>query len=316
MYLYVILATIFGHINSQSVGLEEPLVSGNQGFLDDCEDIKNLPNPYYLKGQACEGWWHNTVLITRYEDTEDNDEANILGYYQSICMSFNQDVELVNKDGDVVGRTDKQTAFEWGTHIDIYDCNDQIVYVIEEADEEVITNRLNPVSSSLQIYNYDANRAEKGDMIGFIAKNNLLDTEIIIQNMDEDVIITAEKSLSDALQSIVCIDTSWTIQTSNSSDPVADPKIISFFVALEEVQDLSDGGSDSCTTWTIVGYVVLAIVCLIILLVGSYCMYGWIIGLCSKKDKSKTISIDQPSNDDNESQSGTLNSNPNASSSS
>ena len=270
----------------------------SQGF-EACPTIDILPKPFYLRGQACEGWWHNKVLITRYEDTKDGDQGDVFGYYQSICMTFNQDIELKNNNDEFIGKTNKQTILEWGTKIDIYDCNDHIVYVIEEGDAEVITNRLNPIQSILQIYNTDEN-GDKNDLIGYVEQTDLFDTHIDIQNMDEQIVISAVKSFSDNLGEIVCIDTSWTMTTFNSSDPIADPKIISFFVSLQEVKDLSNNSPDACTKWSIFGYVLLGIVIIIILIIAGCVLYSYFYK-CYKnhcKNRRKNINLETSEIDD------------------
>ena len=100
--------------------------------FDGC-DTTEWGDVFYLRGQEDLASWNHQILVTKKADTDDDDNANIYAMFESICLSFNGDVELTS-GSDYIGKTDKQTAFEWGTKIDIYDCDGTKSYIIEEGD--------------------------------------------------------------------------------------------------------------------------------------------------------------------------------------
>lgn len=229
-----------------------------------CGSIK-FPRKFFLRGQW-EAYWHEEVYITPRANTDDDDNLEY-GIFKSKCMSFNGDVELKDSDGNVVGYTDKQTTFEWGTEINIHDCTGKKIWIVDEDGTQVIVNGANPFKSIFGIYEVNKN-GEKSTQIGFSDKKEFLDTTFTIRNMNGDIIAVAENSKFD----IDIGDTTWSIQTFGD---ITDSQslIISYIVALKEVQDQlddTDYNYDTCTQWAIGGIVVSVIVVIILISVAIW----------------------------------------------
>lgn len=236
---------------------------------ESCGEI-NFPRTFYLRGQW-EAYWHEKVYITPEADTDD-DAGEEYGIFESMCMSFNGDVELVNSGGNLVGYTDKQTAFEWGSEINIYDCTNKKIWIVDEDGGQVIVNGLNPFGSLFGIYEVD-NSGEKSTQIGFADEDDFLDSSFTIRNMQGQIIARDDKSFWDQAVSSVS-DTTWEIQTfGNTTNHQA--LIVSYIVSLREVQDQledTDYDYDMCTQWAI-GAIVIAILAFIIVV-------GCIVWIC------------------------------------
>ena len=195
-----------------------------------------FPERFKLKEKACLNMWHNTVTVIE----ENGDE---IAEFESVCPSWNQDVNLVDNEGEQMGRTDKQTV-RWGTKIDLYDCDDEIFAVVKEGNLEVVLNQVK-IDTSYNIY-----AADGEELIGYSDKNEILDTEFIIRNLDGTKIAHSKKTVAGKFGSSVCIDPEWEMTFYNTSNPAGDQRILSFITALKAVQDISDeDGTDTCTSF-------------------------------------------------------------------
>lgn len=247
---------------------------------DSCGTI-NLPQTFYLRGQW-ESYWHKEVYITPGPDTDD-DDGKEFGIFTSLCMSLNGDVELTDASDDVVGWTDVQSVFEWGKTFNIYDCTGQLIWIIDEEDEDVIINGLNPFSSVYSVYEADSNGA-KSDMIGFADDGDVsLDSEYSIRDMQGNIRVSASKSFGDDFAANFGSDTTWTVITTGNETSYPYNVILTYLVALEEVQDrLGDKTYDMCTSWAIGGIVIACLIALAIIVCGVYCLHEIVIDQIKK----------------------------------
>lgn len=220
-------------------------------YLKECGEV-DFPDKFYLRGQW-EAYWHETVLVTPKSDSSEDES---IGKFETICLSMNGDIELTDDNGNLVGYTDKRTAFEWGVEINIHDCNGNKKYIVDEA--QPVLNSINPVGSVYEVYKADKN-GEKGKQLGFSEKDKFFDTEISLYNMDNELVVTGSKKYGDDLAAKFGSDTSWKIKFETMDDPLSDPYLISYIVSLKEVQDRIDSEdktSDACTSWTIAGIII------------------------------------------------------------
>ena len=215
----------------------------------NCNNI--FPNNFILEEQACGNFWHNTVEI------KSNDKE--IGRFKSLCPSWNQDINLFDNDDNKLGYTDVQTAFEWGTQIDLYDCNDEIFATIEEGNLDVIINK-NKYNTKYKIFDKNNN------LIGFSKKEEIFDSEFILRNLNDQVVAKSKKSFVDKIGSSICIDPEWTVNIIQPNTTVGDPRIISFITGLKAVSDMSD--TDVCTGFVIFGITIASLIGLIILILG------------------------------------------------
>lgn len=235
--------------------------------------VIELPETFYLRGQW-EAYWHEKVYITEELDTDD-DDGEEYGIYTSICMSYNGDVELTDFNGNVVGQTDVQSVFEWGKTFNIEDCTGKRIWIVEEDDKDVIINGLNPFISVYSVYEADEN-GEKGDQIGFADDGDVsIDSEYAIRDMQGIVRASASKQFGDDFAANFGSDTAWTVVTFGNSTSYPYNVILTYLVALEEVQDrLGDSKSDMCTSWRISGIIIGCIAGLLILGIVGYIIYS------------------------------------------
>jgi hypothetical protein len=239
---------------------------------DSCATF-DLPPTFYLRGQW-NAYWREKIYITLEPDTDD-DAGEEFGLFESLCMSFNGDVELTNDRGNVVGSTDVKTAFNWGSTFNILDCTGQRIWIVDEESEDVIINGLNPFQSVYAVYETNS-AGEKGDMIGFAADGDVsFDSKYVIRDMTGAIRGDAVKSFVGKLVSSVS-DTTWTVNTYKNETAYPYNMILAYLVALKEVQDQleSSASYDTCTSWALGGIIVASLIGLVLLCCLGYLIYS------------------------------------------
>ncbi len=188
-----------------------------------CSDI-NLPNEFKLRRSYT--FWKKSAYVTSM------DQSVEYLYLQHECPEISYSSMTVKSlpNKEQVGYS-KGRWLHWGMRYDIFDCEDNLLYVVDEVD--IVLSRLQ-LAMSVEV------RDASGEVLGGLLKSGIIGKDLELMDAETgEVVVTGVFPLQ------IDFTPEWTIEVLNSSSPMANPLIVSTFMSS---YSWSDDGSETCSS--------------------------------------------------------------------
>lgn len=208
----------------------------SQSFAQDCPlFLTERSNHYQIRPTTCGDDSHKTARVFV--------SGNEVGRFATECGS-NGSFKFENVQGEKVGSANIQTFFPSGEHMQIKDCDGEILYTV--------TTDLNRNISGLKIPGvsnvYRGDSESDQDWLGYCRGAQFYGLNLEFFNPGGTKVTVARLGVGSQKGATVCVDPTWSVNVFGDDD-ISDPRIVSFMIGRKALLDLK--GSDHCTGYAI-----------------------------------------------------------------